>query len=168
MKREMAIQYYQSVCGEMVLVDSGGKLSLCDWSKNRRLGFNLRRLTESHSVDFREKSTPILHIAIMQLEEYFAGYRRQFDITLLPLGTTFQQRVWDELTDIPYGETRSYKEIAEKMGKAEAVRAVAQAIGANGISIFIPCHRVVGSNGRLTGYAGGLEAKKRLIGIEKE
>ena len=119
-------------------------------------------------MDFREKSTPILHHAIMQLEEYFAGHRRQFDIPLLPLGTTFQQRVWDELTDIPYGETRSYKEIAEKMGKAEAVRAVAQAIGANGISIIIPCHRVVGSNGRLTGYAGGLEAKKRLIGIEKE
>lgn len=101
-----------------------------------------------------------------QLNEYFAGTRTTFTIPLRHVGTDFQQRVWNALLQIPYGTTRSYKDIAIGVGKAKAIRAVAQAIGANGISIFIPCHRVIGSNHSLTGFAGGLEAKRMLLEME--
>ena len=102
-----------------------------------------------------------------QLDDYFAGNSRKFDIPLRPFGTDFQLRVWRALLDIPYGETRSYMEIATKVGNAKGVRAVAQAIGANGICIIIPCHRVVGSNHSLTGFTGGLDKKKFLIEMER-
>lgn len=101
-----------------------------------------------------------------QLDEYFAGKRKAFDIQLRLTGTDFQNEVWNALLDIPYGATKSYKDIARYIGKPKAVRAVAGAIGANGISILIPCHRVIGSDHSLTGYAGGLEAKKMLLGVE--
>ena len=101
-----------------------------------------------------------------QLEEYFAGNRKAFSIPLHPVGTDFQLQVWKALLNIPYGATRSYKQIATSIGRPEAVRAVAGAIGANGISILIPCHRIIGSNRSLTGYAGGLEAKRMLLEIE--
>ena len=103
-----------------------------------------------------------------QLDEYFAGKRKSFDIRLRLVGTDFQHEVWNALLTIPYGTTKSYKDIAQSIGKPQAVRAVAGAIGTNGISILIPCHRVIGSNNSLTGYAGGLEAKKVLLGIETQ
>ncbi|MDY4665563.1 MAG: methylated-DNA--[protein]-cysteine S-methyltransferase, partial [Prevotella sp.] len=103
-----------------------------------------------------------------QLDEYFAGKRKAFDIQLQLTGTDFQNEVWNALLDIPYGATKSYKDIARYIGKPKAVRAVAGAIGANGISILIPCHRVTGSDHSLTGYAGGLEAKKMLLGVETQ
>ena len=101
-----------------------------------------------------------------ELDEYFMGIRKIFSTPLLPIGTDFQKRVWKALLEIPYGETRSYMEIAERVNNPKGVRAVAQAIGANGISLFIPCHRVIGSNHSLTGFAGGLEAKRILLKIE--
>ena len=101
-----------------------------------------------------------------QLDEFFAGKRKAFDIQIRLVGTDFQQQVWNALLSIPYGVTKSYKEIAQCIGKPKAVRAVAGAIGANGISILIPCHRVIGSNRSLTGYAGGLVAKRMLLGME--
>lgn len=167
MEGGVTIEYYRCECGELVLASCGDVLSLCDWVGSRHLEHNLRRVANEVGGSIREYSTPVIRYAIEQLEEYFAGHRQQFDLPLLPIGTPFQQRVWEALLDIPYGETRSYMEIARNLGKPEAVRAVAQAIGANGISIFIPCHRVVSSNGRLTGYAGGLKAKKQLLKIEQ-
>ena len=101
-----------------------------------------------------------------ELDEYFAGKRHTFEIPLHPVGTDFQKQVWQALLEIPYGETRTYKEIAQKTNKLKGIRAVAQAIGANGISILIPCHRVIGTNRSLTGYAGGIEAKRLLLNIE--
>ena len=101
-----------------------------------------------------------------ELDEYFAGKRHTFEIPLHPVGTVFQKQVWQALLEIPYGETRTYKEIAQKTNKLKCIRAVAQAIGANGISILIPCHRVIGTNRSLTGYAGGIEAKRLLLNIE--
>ena len=98
-----------------------------------------------------------------QLDEYFTGSRMTFDIPLHLCGTEFQKRVWLSLPYIPYGETRSYKDIAVGIGQPNAVRAVAQAIGANAISILVPCHRVIGCNHTLTGYAGGLDAKNILV-----
>lgn len=101
-----------------------------------------------------------------QLEEYFQRRRRQFELTLEPRGTLFQQRVWQELLRIPYGETVSYLELAKRLGDSKAVRAVGGANAANPIAIVIPCHRVIGANRRLTGYGGGLNVKQHLLALE--
>lgn len=102
-----------------------------------------------------------------QLSEYFQGYRQRFDLPLKLNGTAFQQQVWRALLNIPYGETRTYKEIALAIGNLKAVRAVGTAIGRNPISIIAPCHRVIGASGKLVGFAGGLENKERLLKIEQ-
>lgn len=104
--------------------------------------------------------------AVEQLADYFAGERREFDLPLSPVGTPFQQQVWAALRAIPYGETRSYREIAEQLGRPTASRAVGAANGRNPISVIVPCHRVVGSSGVLTGYAWGLERKRALLDLE--
>ena len=116
--------------------------------------------------EFKEEETPLLKEGIKQLEEYFEGKRIEFDIPLETEGTEFERTVWNALLKIPYGQTRTYKQIAEQIDRPKASRAVGRANGLNPISIFIPCHRVIGSNGKLTGYAGGLELKKRLLNIE--
>lgn len=102
-----------------------------------------------------------------QLEEYFAGRRKEFEADLNPRGTEFQKAVWKAILEIPYGETRSYAEIAERIGKPRAYRAVGQAASKNPIAILIPCHRVVGSDGSLVGYAGGADLKSRLLELER-
>ena len=104
---------------------------------------------------------------VRQLREYFDGRRRGFDLTLAPEGTPFQQRVWRELLTIPYGETISYGELARRIGSPNGSRAVGLANGANPISIIVPCHRVIGSNGKLTGYGGGLKNKEWLLALER-
>lgn len=104
--------------------------------------------------------------ACRQLDEYFAGRRQRFDLALAPLGTVFQQAVWQALQTIPFGETRSYRQLAMHIGRDQAVRAVGAANGANPIAIIVPCHRVIGSNGTLTGFAGGLERKAILLRLE--
>jgi methylated-DNA-[protein]-cysteine S-methyltransferase len=101
-----------------------------------------------------------------QLSEYFAGQRRTFELPLAPAGTEFQQEVWRSLREIPYGQTISYAELARRIGRPKAVRAVGAANGANPIAIIVPCHRVIGAGGRLTGYGGGLSAKRTLLELE--
>jgi len=113
-----------------------------------------------------DRSHPLLLQAQQQLEEYFAGQRRRFSLKLAPAGTEFQTRVWKALGTIPFGETRSYGQIADQIGKARAVRAVGAANGRNPLSIIVPCHRVIGANGKLTGFAGGLAVKARLLALE--
>lgn len=107
-----------------------------------------------------------LAAVIRQLDEYFAGRRRQFDVPLAPHGTAFQLEVWRTLRTIPYGETRTYSQIARTIGRPNATRAVGAANGANPIPIIIPCHRVIGSNGSLTGFGGGIDVKRRLLDLE--
>jgi methylated-DNA-[protein]-cysteine S-methyltransferase len=104
---------------------------------------------------------------VEQLTEYFEGRRRQFDLPLAPEGTPFQQRVWNALLDIPYGETISYGQLASRIGQKSASRAVGLANGSNPLPIVIPCHRVIGANGKLTGYGGGLAIKERLLAHER-
>ena len=108
------------------------------------------------------------HEAVEQLEAYFAGERREFDLELEPVGTNFQRRVWEALLTIPYGETRSYGQIAEQIGSPGASRAVGLANGHNPIGIIVPCHRVIGANGSLTGYGGGLDRKRALLELERQ
>lgn len=115
-----------------------------------------------------DKIPEILKNAYYQLDEYFNGKRRAFDLKLSLKGTEFQRKVWMELMNIPYGETLTYKDIADRLGNSHAVRAVGNANGKNPISIVVPCHRVIGSNGKLTGYAGGLERKAWLLKHEKD
>ena len=112
--------------------------------------------------------TPLLREAARQLEEYFAGRRRVFDLPLSPRGTAFQRRVWEALQAIPYGETCTYKDLAIAVGSPKGFRAVGMANHCNPIAIFIPCHRVVGTNGSLTGYAGGLDMKAALLRLERD
>ena len=109
----------------------------------------------------------VLLLAKGQLEEYFAGTRREFSVPLDMEGTEFQKKVWRALMDIPYGEVRSYSEIAEKVDSPKAARAVGMANHVNPIPVIVPCHRVTGKNGKLVGYAGGLEMKEWLLGMEK-
>ena len=119
------------------------------------------------NVEFTMASSAVIEQTVNQLDDYFAGHLTAFNIPLQLVGTDFQRRVWKALLDIPYGQTRSYMEIAKSIGNPQGVRAVAQAIGANGIGIIIPCHRVIGSNHSLTGFAGGLDKKQLLLQLER-
>ncbi|MDU4861383.1 MAG: methylated-DNA--[protein]-cysteine S-methyltransferase [Terrisporobacter othiniensis] len=112
------------------------------------------------------EETDLIKECFKQLKEYFEGNRRTFDLPLETRGTEFQKKVWDELLKIPYGETKSYKDIAIAIGNEKACRAIGMANNKNHIPIIIPCHRVIGSNGKLVGYAGGLNVKEKLLNIE--
>lgn len=144
-----------------------GKLCMCDWLTGRHREHSDRRLRRLLGAELMEGSSPVLDRAARQLDEYFSGKRREFDVPLLFVGTDFQLKVWNSLLAIPYGATESYGEMARRIGMPKAVRAVANANGANSISIFAPCHRVIGSDGSLTGYGGGLAAKEYLLKLEK-
>ena len=166
MKKIVSFQYYDSPCGKIILASVDGNLCLCDWAEKPCAERNKRRLARLLKADFKEEKSNVLRQAKAQLDEYFVGERRLFDLPLQPVGTDFQKKVWAALREIPYGETRSYKEIAQRVDNLKGIRAVAQAIGANGLCIVIPCHRVIGSDRSLTGFAGGLDAKRMLLRIE--
>ncbi len=168
MENLISLQHYDSPCGRLVLASFADKLYLCDWSDNPFAERNRRRIEKYLKATSKTETTSVLEETKRQLDEYFAGKRKAFDIQLCLVGTDFQHKVWNALRSIPYGSTKSYKDIAQCIGKPKAVRAVAGAIGANAISILIPCHRVIGSNHSLTGYAGGLEAKRGLLGMETQ
>ena len=162
----ITIEQYGSPCGTLELGSIGDKLCLCDWMSGGHHGRVCGRLAGLLGVEFGQGSSAVMEQAVMQLDEFFSGKRHEFDVPLLLAGTAFQKRVWSELLGIPYGHTVSYREIAGRLDAPESVRAVANAVGANALSIFIPCHRVIGSDGSLTGYAGGLQAKRMLLELE--
>lgn len=149
-----------SPVGTLTLVAGDRGLAAILWENDRagRVPVELDREDPAH---------PVLRNTTQQLEEYFAGQRTTFDLPLAPAGTVFQQDVWRTLNAIPFGETRSYTDIARAIGRPRAVRAVGAANGKNPISIVTPCHRVIGSNGALTGFAGGLEIKAQLLALEQ-
>ncbi|MCY9829150.1 methylated-DNA--[protein]-cysteine S-methyltransferase [Vibrio chagasii] len=122
--------------------------------------------TKPEDLGTQEDSFPIFQSVKDQLDRYFAGEAVQFDVPIAAKGTPFQQSVWHALTTIPYGETWSYAQLADAIGNPKAMRAVGLANGKNPVSVIVPCHRVIGKNGKLTGYAGGVERKQRLLAIE--
>ena len=126
----------------------------------------LRRVSFGDCARGERMETPLLARAQREIKEYLAGERRSFDLPLKLEGTPFQQLVWQALRDIPYGETRSYGELAAAIGRPRACRAVGMANHYNPLAIIVPCHRVIGANGRLTGYAGGVEIKRALLKLE--
>jgi methylated-DNA-[protein]-cysteine S-methyltransferase len=164
--RKIVLQYFETDLGELVLGSFNEQLCLCDWRYRKMRDRIDRRLQEGLDAPFVDGETNVTRNAGLQLEEYFSGNRTDFDMPLLMVGTTFQKRVWNELLKIPFGETESYLGLARKLGDENAIRSVAAANGANAISIFIPCHRIIGSDGRLTGYGGGIEAKRKLLQLE--
>jgi len=150
----------------LVLGSIDDKLCLCDW-KNRKSREKIdKRILTFYEAEFNEKKTPLIETAQSQLNEYFNADRKLFDLPLGLAGSSFQIELWSLLGQIPYGTTTTYKKLSIKYGKPAAIRAVANANGANALSILIPCHRVVGSNGSLVGYAGGLTVKKKLLLLE--
>jgi len=146
--------YTDTPAGELLLVGDSTLLRAAYWTSYR----HAPTPGPDWTADASQFEAPLL-----QLAEYFAGKRTTFDLPHQATGSAFQQRVWEELSRIAYGQTRSYKQIAEAIGKPQAVRAVGAAIGRNPLSIIVPCHRVIASNGHLTGFAGGLESKHALL-----
>ncbi len=156
--REAFMRYFfvmPSPVGELTLTEEDGRLV--------GLSFERGRIS-----DAAEQPTPLLLCAKTQLEEYFSGRRRAFVLPLAPRGTPFQQAVWQALRQIPYGETRTYGEIAGQIGRPRAARAVGMASHQNPIAVIQPCHRVIGVSGRLIGYAGGLDRKAYLLRLEQK
>ncbi|MEA3024222.1 MAG: methylated-DNA-[protein]-cysteine S-methyltransferase [Alphaproteobacteria bacterium] len=151
----------KSPVGALRLVASHDGLAAVLWENDKpgRVRLNLAGEDEGH---------PVLVEAEQQLNEYFAGRRKTFSLKLDFAGTEFQRKVWQALLEIPFGQTRSYGEIAKRIGSPAAMRAVGAANGRNPISIVAPCHRVIGATGKLTGFAGGLDAKAHLLALEEE
>ena len=143
---------YETILGSVTFVEEDGALLA---------------ITTHRSYEGICQETSLVKEACRQLSEYLKGERKTFDLPLNPKGTDFQKCVWRALCDIPYGETRTYKQIAEAIGNPKAVRAVGMANNRNPITIIVPCHRVIGTNGKLVGYGGGLEMKEFLLRLEK-
>jgi len=158
---KLAFMEMPSPVGILKLVATENALVAVLWENENPKRVRLAELIE-------QVNHPILLETQKQLREYFAGTRHQFDLPLDFEGTVFQKKVWQALLGIPFGETRSYRDIAEQVGNIKAVRAVGVANGKNPISIIAPCHRVVGVNGKLVGFAGGLNNKEILLGLEKQ
>lgn len=165
-ERKILTMAYDAPCGSLTLGAVDGHLCLCDWRAEgaAECERRLRRLGTRARVE--EGPSEATARAAEQLDRFFRGELRAFDLPLLLAGTAFQQRVWRELGRIPYGETVSYGELARRLGSPRAVRAVARAVGANLLSILLPCHRVIGAGRSLAGYRGGLPAKAWLLALE--
>jgi methylated-DNA-[protein]-cysteine S-methyltransferase len=159
-QERLVYKWVDSPVGKLKLVASDQGLAAILWEIERPHRVRL-------SLEAEDNTHPVLVEAARQLNEYFAGRRKKFDVKLDFAGTSFQQKVWRALLAIPFGETRSYREIAREIGNPDATRAVGAANGRNPISIVAPCHRVIGSTGKLTGFAGGLEAKAYLLSLER-
>lgn len=145
--------FYNTILGKITIADNGESVT--------NLEFGQVQLGDAKYIE-----TPLIKEAYTQLNEYLTGERKDFDLPLEDEGTEFQKKVWKALRDIPYGKTWTYKQVAEKVGNVKACRAVGGANNKNPISIFTPCHRVIGSNGKLVGYGGGLDIKEKLLELE--
>lgn len=159
---------HRTPAGEMMIASAGDHICMCDWTNNKKRTTIDRRMCRCLDAELIEGSTPAIEKAISELDEYFSGTRQQFTVPIKFGGSDFQRRVWAELMKIPYGLTISYADLATRIDNPKAVRAVASATATNPISIFVPCHRVIGSNRKLTGYGGGLEAKRFLLELESQ
>lgn len=163
---DIRLQTYASPCGELLLGSYADRLCLCDWTTGTRHARVMARVQRYLKAPFVEEPSELTRRAAQELDEFFAKRRQVFDLPLLFAGTDFQQQVWRNLLKIPYGQTLSYRQTACLLGMPNAVRAIANANGANALSIVVPCHRVIGHNGSLSGYGGGLAAKRFLLDLE--
>jgi methylated-DNA-[protein]-cysteine S-methyltransferase len=160
------IGYFKTSFGELLLGSFNNQLCIADWRYRKMRNSIDYRIQKSLNALYIEENDTILEETKNQLHQYFEGKRIEFDIPLLLVGTDFQKSVWKALIEIPYGKTNSYLGLSKKLDNEKAIRAVASANGANAISIIVPCHRIIGSNGDLIGYAGGLNTKMKLLALE--
>jgi len=164
---QINIQYYKTKYANFILGSFEAKLCLLDFKYRKMRTTVDNRLKIGFDAVFVEQDDEILQKTRKQIDEYFDMTRKVFDIPIITVGTDFQKSVWEALLKVPYGTTSTYLQLAKDINNKKAVRAVANANGANSISIIIPCHRIIGSNGELTGYGGGLPLKKRLLELEQ-
>ena len=164
---QINIQYYKTKYAEFILGSFENKLCLLDFKYRKMRTTVDNRLKKGFEAEFIEQDDEILKETRKQIDEYFNMERKDFDIPLITIGTDFQKSVWDALLKVPYGATSTYLKLAKDIDNEKAVRAVANANGANSIAIIIPCHRIIGTNGELTGFGGGLPLKKRLLKLEQ-
>jgi methylated-DNA-[protein]-cysteine S-methyltransferase len=164
---QINIQLHQTGIGKLLLGSFGSRLCLLGFGDGKTKRATDDRIKKKLHAQFVDQNDEVLEKTRMQLDEYLQGHRREFDIPLLMVGTDFQKSVWNELMKVPYGATSTYLQLAKDVGNEKAVRAVGNANAVNPISIIVPCHRVIGSNGGLVGYGGGLSVKKRLLELER-
>jgi len=164
--REIHVRYLETPVGELVLGSLEDRLCLCDWryrSQRDQVDLRLKRFFQA---EFVVRDSLATDLAASQVSDYFTRKIRKLEIPLVFAGTDFQILVWNEIMKIPYGTVISYQELASRTGRPDAVRAVANINGQNALALMVPCHRVVGSNGNMTGYSGGIRAKKYLLQLE--
>ncbi len=166
MAATVIVRFFQSPYGELLLGSYNDELCLCDWRYRKMRKAVDTRIQQGLQAEYAEGDSPVIKEAIVQLGEYFAEKRKSFDLPLRMVGTEFQQRVWKALLEVPYAATSTYAALTAKVAEPGAIRAVASANGANALSIIVPCHRIIGGNGELIGYAGGLPTKRKLLELE--
>lgn len=166
MNEAILYHYFSTELGELKVASYKGALVMADWRYRKMRNRIDQRITNYFQTSMQEGVSEIINETMKQLKEYFSKERKNFDLPMLMAGTSFQISVWNYLQQIPFGQTRSYAQLAAEMHQPEAIRAIASANGANAISIIIPCHRIIGSQAELVGYAGGLNAKKKLLMLE--
>lgn len=155
----MIFKTIKTPVGKLKIHSQNKQLVAIEWQDEKRVIKHLEDSVECRSDSFLDEVES-------QIQEYFTGQRTQFSVDMKPIGTDFQKRVWNALREIPFGETKSYGEIASEIGSPKSSRAVGAANGKNPLSIVVPCHRVIGANGKLTGFAGGLDVKQKLLKLE--
>ena len=160
------IDYFKTPYGELILGSYQNKLCLCDFRYRKMRARIDARITTGLQTSYQEGTSDILDETKGQFAQYFKQERTDFSIPLLCVGTDFQKKVWEALVKIPYGKTQSYLQLSKSLQNEKAIRAVASANGANAIAILVPCHRIIGADGKLVGYAGGLPQKKKLLELE--
>jgi methylated-DNA-[protein]-cysteine S-methyltransferase len=162
----ISIAYLKLPIGELILGSFNDQLVLCDWRYRKIRAAIDKRIQKGLDAEFVEQESERVQATKQELNAYFEGKRKAFTIPLLTVGSDFQKSVWEALLEIPYGKTASYLQLSRQLGDPKAIRAVATANGANALSILVPCHRIIGSDGSLVGYAGGLNAKRKLLELE--
>ena len=165
---QINIQYCKTKIGELILGSFEDKLCLLDFKYRKMRKTIDERIKKGLKANFIENNTEIIDKTRAELDEYLQGNRKEFEVLLQMVGTDFQKNVWNALLKVPYGSTSTYQKLAYDINNEKAVRAVAGANGANSLAIIIPCHRIIGSNGELVGYGGGLLVKKRLLTLEQK
>ncbi|WP_262888195.1 methylated-DNA--[protein]-cysteine S-methyltransferase [Chryseobacterium gallinarum] len=167
MEKIIDLKRIETILGTMIACADENGICLLEFSDRKALPTELKSISRYYNANIIQGENPHFTTLEKELTEYFEGKRSIFTVPLSPVGTAFQKKVWEILQGIPYGSTRSYQEQADILGNPKSVRAVANANGLNKISIIIPCHRVIGSNGQLTGYGGGIWRKQKLLELEK-
>lgn len=164
----IVLKYIETPLGTMRMGATDKGICLFDFVDRQRMDTIMDRVVAMRGGPYMEGEHPLFEVLETEIGEYFAGTRKTFDVPVDMVGSPFQVRVWEALLEVPYGETRTYKQQTERLGDEKAIRAVANANGSNGIAILVPCHRIIGTNGSLTGYGGGIQRKQALLMLERQ